>query len=35
VGDKTVVVVPEAVRKDSANAHAWAIRLPGAMQAAR
>ncbi|WP_242163959.1 alpha-L-fucosidase [Lysobacter sp. M15] len=32
--DKTVLDVPEGVRKDTAGAYAWAIRLPGAMQAA-
>jgi alpha-L-fucosidase len=34
VGDRTVVTVPEAARKDTAGAYAWAIRLPGATQAA-
>ena len=30
VGDKTVVNVPAAIRQDTANGYAWAIRLPGA-----
>lgn len=34
-GERTVVQVPEAVRQATAGAHAWAIRLPGAVEAAR
>jgi alpha-L-fucosidase len=30
VGDQTVVDVPAAIRQSTANAYAWAIRLPGA-----
>ncbi|MEJ1098265.1 MULTISPECIES: alpha-L-fucosidase [unclassified Pseudoxanthomonas] len=30
-GDTTVVEIPAALRKDTANAYAWAIRLPGAV----
>ena len=30
-GDVTVVEVPAAVRKQTANAYAWAVRLPGAV----
>ena len=29
-GNTTVVEVPAAIRKSTANAHAWSIRLPGA-----
>lgn len=29
VGDRTVVEVPETVREATANAYAWAVRLPG------
>jgi len=32
-GDVTVVDIPAAVRKSTANAYAWAIRLPGATPA--
>ena len=32
-GDVTVVEVPAAVRKSTANAYAWSIRLPGAAPA--
>jgi alpha-L-fucosidase len=34
VGDRTVVEVPNALRKATADAYAWAIRLPGAQPVA-
>jgi alpha-L-fucosidase len=30
-GEVTVIEVPAAVRKQTANAYAWAVRLPGAV----
>ena len=35
VGDRTVVEVPQPVRDATANAYAWAIRLPGAAESTR
>lgn len=34
-GDRTVIDVPAAARESTANAYAWAIRLPGATEAMR
>lgn len=35
VGDRTVVEVPQPVRDATANAYAWAVRLPGAAESTR